>query len=201
MAANGVAANGASPGDRTKVAVLGGGTGGITAAFELTATPELRERYEVTVYELGWRLGGKGASGRNAAVGQRIEEHGLHIWFGFYDNAFRLMRDAYEELGRSPDDPLSSFEEAFVGCDQLSSTTARERAGTPTPSRCPATSCAPAIRASCRPCGRSPPLPATGRWVAGVSCETSRMGSAKPPLRRSSPPSGSPTWRGSWRQI
>ena len=50
-----------------KVAILGGGVGGMTAAFELTATPELRERYDVTVYQLGWRLGGKGASGRNAA--------------------------------------------------------------------------------------------------------------------------------------
>ena len=75
--------------ERTKVAVLGGGVGGMTAAFELTATPELRERFEVTVYQLGWRSGGKGASGRNAAIADRIEEHGLHVWFGFYDNAFR----------------------------------------------------------------------------------------------------------------
>ena len=71
--------------ERTKVAVLGGGAGGMTAAFELTATPELRERFEVTVYQLGWRLGGKGASGRNRGVADRIEEHGLHIWFGFYE--------------------------------------------------------------------------------------------------------------------
>ena len=76
----------------------------IVAAYELTSTPELRERYDVTVYQLGWRLGGKGASGRNAEHGQRIEEHGLHIWFGFYENAFRVMRDAYEELGRQPGD-------------------------------------------------------------------------------------------------
>jgi uncharacterized protein with NAD-binding domain and iron-sulfur cluster len=107
------------PDGRTKVAVLGGGAGGITAAFELTATPELRERFEVTVYQLGWRLGGKGASGRNAAAGNRIEEHGLHIWFGFYDNAFRLMRDAYQELGRPRDAPLATLEDAFKGCDRL----------------------------------------------------------------------------------
>ena len=103
----------------TKVAVLGGGVGGITAAFELTATPELRERFDVTVYQLGWRIGGKGASGRNAAAGDRIEEHGLHVWFGFYDNAFRLMRDAYAELGRPPEAPLATFEDAFKACDQL----------------------------------------------------------------------------------
>jgi len=105
--------------ERTKVAVLGGGVGGMTTAFELTATPQLRERFEVTVYQLGWRVGGKGASGRNAAYGDRIEEHGLHVWFGFYDNAFRLMRDAYQEAGRAPGTPLASFDEAFEGCDQL----------------------------------------------------------------------------------
>ena len=103
----------------TKVAVLGGGVGGMTAAFELTATPELREQYEVTLYQLGWRNGGKGASGRNAAVADRIEEHGLHVWFGFYDNAFRLMRDAYEEAARPRGTPLATFEDAFEGCDEL----------------------------------------------------------------------------------
>ena len=51
---------GAGSGARTRVAVLGGGVGGITAAFELTATPELRERFDVTIYQLGWRIGGKG---------------------------------------------------------------------------------------------------------------------------------------------
>jgi uncharacterized protein with NAD-binding domain and iron-sulfur cluster len=107
------------PTQRTKVAVLGGGVGGMTAAFELTATPELQKRFEVTLYQLGWRNGGKGASGRNADVAERIEEHGLHVWFGFYDNAFRLMRDTYQELGRPPGSPLASFEDAFKGCDKI----------------------------------------------------------------------------------
>ena len=48
---------------KTKVAVLGGGLGAMAAAYELTCTAELRERFEVTVYQQGWRLGGKGASG------------------------------------------------------------------------------------------------------------------------------------------
>ena len=106
-------------GHKSKVAVLGGGVGGMTAAFELTATPELREQFEVTIYQLGWRIGGKGASGRNAQHAERIEEHGLHVWFGFYDNAFRLMRDAYEELGREPGTPLATIDDAFKPCDQL----------------------------------------------------------------------------------
>ncbi len=99
--------------------MLGGGVGGITAAFELTATPELRERFEVTVYQPGWRLGGKCASGRNAAQHDRIEEHGLHVWFGFYDNAFRLMRDAFDELARPSGAPLATFDEAFAPCDRI----------------------------------------------------------------------------------
>ena len=87
---------------RTRVAVLGGGVGALTTAFELTSTPELRARYDVTLYQLGWRLGGKGASGRNREIANRIEEHGLHIWMGLYENAFKVMRETYRELGREP---------------------------------------------------------------------------------------------------
>ncbi len=56
---------------RERIAVLGGGPAAIAAAFELTATPELRDRYEVTIHQPGWRLGGKGASGRERAVADR----------------------------------------------------------------------------------------------------------------------------------
>ena len=104
---------------KQRVAILGGGMASITAAYELTGTPELRERYDVTVYQSGWRLGGKCASGRNAAYGERIEEHGLHIWFGFYENAFRVMRDAYEQLGRDPEAPLATWRDAFKPCEQI----------------------------------------------------------------------------------
>src|SRR5690242_14960702 len=79
----------------TKVAVIGGGCAALSAAFELTR-PELEGRYAVTVYQMGWRLGGKGASGRG--VHGRIEEHGLHLWMGYYENAFRLVRSCYAEL-------------------------------------------------------------------------------------------------------
>jgi uncharacterized protein with NAD-binding domain and iron-sulfur cluster len=102
------------------VAVLGGGPAAIAAAFALTA-PELDGRFDVTVYQPGWRLGGKCASGRNleADKGKRIEEHGLHLWFGFYANAFRVMREAYRELDRPPDHPLATLQDAFKGCNQL----------------------------------------------------------------------------------
>ncbi len=95
-----------------KVAVIGGGCAAMAAAFELTR-PEHQGRYQVTVYQLGWRLGGKGASGRGVA--DRIEEHGLHLWMGFYENAFRLMRECYTELQRDPSRcPISDWREAFI---------------------------------------------------------------------------------------
>jgi len=102
-----------------RIAILGGGAGSLAAAFHLSARPDWRERYDITVYQQGWRLGGKGASGRNAALGQRIEEHGLHIWFGFYANAFALIRAVYEELGRAPDLPLARWDQAFRPHDSV----------------------------------------------------------------------------------
>lgn len=98
---------------KQKIAVLGGGVGAMTAAFALTSTPDWQSKYEVTLYQMGWRVGGKGASGRNAELGQRIEEHGLHIWFGFYENAFKVMQEAYEELARPLGAPLRTWDEAF----------------------------------------------------------------------------------------
>ncbi|HYH99824.1 FAD-dependent oxidoreductase [Hyalangium sp.] len=95
-----------------EIAIVGGGCAGITAAFELTR-PELRGQYRVTVYQLGWRLGGKGASGRGPA--DRIQEHGLHLWMGFYENAFRLIRECYAELKRDPATcRIADWSDAFV---------------------------------------------------------------------------------------
>lgn len=104
---------------KRRVAILGGGGGGISAAMALTATPELRERYQVTVYTPGWRLGGKAASGRDLADHARIEEHGIHVMFGFYTNAFQMIQEAYHEAGRAADAPLATWEEAFTPLDHL----------------------------------------------------------------------------------
>lgn len=98
---------------KQKIAILGGGTAAMTAAFELTAQAGWDQKYDVTVYQLGWRLGGKGASGRNAKNSQRIEEHGLHVWGGFYENAFAVMQRCYAELGRDSTDPLATWQDAF----------------------------------------------------------------------------------------
>jgi uncharacterized protein with NAD-binding domain and iron-sulfur cluster len=91
--------------------VIGGGCASLAAAFELTR-PEHAGRYEVTVYQQGWRLGGKGASGRGPR--DRIEEHGLHLWMGWYENAFRLIRECYAELGRDPETcRIADWRDAF----------------------------------------------------------------------------------------
>ncbi len=109
--------------ERPRIAILGGGVGAISAAFELTNYPGWQENYEITVYTLGWRLGGKGASGRNSGVAYRVEEHGLHVWFGCYQNAFHMMRAVYQELADknlAPNSPLQSCFDAFQPHDRIS---------------------------------------------------------------------------------
>ena len=44
--------------------MLGGGIGSLSTVFSLTQQPDWAERYSITVYQLGWRLGGKAASGQ-----------------------------------------------------------------------------------------------------------------------------------------
>ena len=55
--------------EKKKIAVLGGGPTALAAIYWLTSTPELRAKYEITLYQMGWRLGGKGASGRGKTGG------------------------------------------------------------------------------------------------------------------------------------
>ena len=102
-----------------KVVIVGGGCAGLSAAWELSKWRAAgAPQYEVHVYERSWRLGGKGASGR--AADGRILEHGLHVWLGFYENAFGLMRECYAALPQrrevGPVRPLAHecFDEAFV---------------------------------------------------------------------------------------
>ncbi len=110
-----------------KVAIIGGGCSGIATAFDLTR-PELQGRYQVTVYQQGFRLGGKGASGRGP--GDRIEEHGLHIFMGFYENAFRLIRECYRELGREPGSRFADWDDVFKP-DRLTGVKDDHHDGTP----------------------------------------------------------------------
>ncbi len=103
-----------------RIAIVGGGCASIAAAFELSR-PEHHGKYEITIYQLGWRLGGKGASGRGPAA--RIEEHGFHVWMGCYENAFRLMRECYSEIGRDPRKcRIADWRDAFFPAPFLSVT-------------------------------------------------------------------------------
>ena len=117
---------------KKRIAVIGGGVGAMTAAWSIASDPALRERHEITVYQMGWRLGGKGASGRQRTTpldgaehdaGHRILEHGLHVWAGFYDNAFRSLGACYRELNRlglrDPDAPLGTIQTAFEPLEHL----------------------------------------------------------------------------------
>src|SRR6185436_12961636 len=92
-----------------RIAVLGGGLGGLSTAYEIAAKhPE----YQITVFEMSWRLGGKCASSRNQEVARRNEEHGIHVLFGCYENGFYLIRRVYAQLGldwKSAFEPQSSF--------------------------------------------------------------------------------------------
>lgn len=99
---------------KKKVAVVGGGLGSLSTVYHLMMQPGAKDLYEITVYQAGWRLGGKGASGVNPEMGFRVEEHGVHFWFGFYENAFRMIKNVYAKLARPKDAPLATFEEAFM---------------------------------------------------------------------------------------
>lgn len=109
---------------RKRIAILGGGLGGLSAAFELTSRPGWYEDHAITLYQRGWRLGGKGASGRGA--NGRIEEHGLHCFWGFYDNAFGMLGDCYREIARTTG-PMRTLDDAFK---KLSSVWFIDRVGT-----------------------------------------------------------------------
>ena len=98
-----------------RVAILGGGMAGLATAWRLSEPGWQDELESITVYQRGWRLGGKGASSRGP--NGRIEEHGLHLWLGYYENSFRLLRECYAELDRpatDPDAPIRTWRDAMI---------------------------------------------------------------------------------------
>jgi uncharacterized protein with NAD-binding domain and iron-sulfur cluster len=100
---------------RPRVAILGAGMAGLAAAWRLSEPGWQQELESITVYQRGWRLGGKGASSRGP--NGRIEEHGLHLWLGYYENSFRLLRECYAELDRQSTDPrapIKSWRDAML---------------------------------------------------------------------------------------
>jgi uncharacterized protein with NAD-binding domain and iron-sulfur cluster len=111
---------------RKRIVILGGGIASLVTAFELTNAPDWKQRYHITLYQQGHRLGGKCASSRlhrqyGSGYVERIEEHGLHVFFGFYENAFGVMRRCYEEHEQLPrlagEQKRLTFETAFLPHD------------------------------------------------------------------------------------
>lgn len=99
--------------EKKKIVVIGGGLGAMTAIYNIMKQPNAKDKYEITLYQDGWRVGGKGASGANREKGDRIEEHGIHFWFGFYENGFHMMREVYKGLDRPATSPVATFDDAF----------------------------------------------------------------------------------------
>ncbi len=100
---------------KTRVLILGGGMSALATAHALTDTEERRARYDVHVLAQGHLLGGKGASTRDPdpGFGMRNQEHGIHVFFGFYHNALALMRGVYDEAARPAGVFPRTFDDAF----------------------------------------------------------------------------------------
>ena len=119
-----------APGPKRKIAVLGGGIASLAAAYELTSYDGWRDRYEVTLYQVGWRLGGKTSNGFGPA--DRLQERGIHIFQGWYENAFRMVQDTYAYMAKhelAPESPLPRWTDAFVPDDATLFTERDEQRG------------------------------------------------------------------------
>ena len=100
---------------KERIAILGAGPSALVAAMRLTETKALRDKYDITIYQQGWRVGGKCATGRDLDKHMRLYEHGIHGFLGCYFNALTVMEGAFKELGRNKGHTLPSFEKAFYG--------------------------------------------------------------------------------------
>ena len=109
---------------RRRILILGGGPSGLSTALSLTdpvANPNWRDEYDVTVLQLGWRAGGKGATGRRGEVLQRdgewqlvgdarVEEHGIHLFGNMYINSLRTLNTCLGELQPSAGEPVATMD-------------------------------------------------------------------------------------------
>ncbi|MFT7652082.1 MAG: hypothetical protein ACI9UU_001189 [Candidatus Azotimanducaceae bacterium] len=101
---------------KKRIAIVGGGPSGLATAFYLTQEPGWDQKYDITVYQMGWRVGGKGATGRDPENSHRIEEHGVHVFCRFYLNTWEMMRETYKAAinGEISHLPTNNIAEAFL---------------------------------------------------------------------------------------
>jgi len=108
-----------------RIAIVGAGPSGLATAISLTdpaINPDWRERYEIDIYQMGWRAGGKGATGRNADANDRIEEHGIHLFSNFYFNALRMLSSTVDELEWDEHDKYKTMDEMLLPSHASSAT-------------------------------------------------------------------------------
>ncbi|HTU63752.1 MAG TPA: NAD(P)-binding protein, partial [Polyangiales bacterium] len=80
--------------------ILGAGPAGLATAWELSRknVEHGGGLYDITVYDMSWRPGGKCASGRTDTADRRIVQNGTHYVFGVYRNMFQMLGEAYAIL-------------------------------------------------------------------------------------------------------
>jgi len=98
---------------KKRISIMGAGPAGLAAAWSLTATEELRATNDVTVYQVGWRAGGKCATGRRDP-GDHVEQNCAHYLFGCYDNTFGIIREAYDELAAAGNTTFNDFDKVLL---------------------------------------------------------------------------------------
>lgn len=100
---------------KEKIAILGAGPSALVSAFRITEEKDWKKKYDITIYQQGWRVGGKCATGRDLDKNMRVYEHGIHGFLGCYFNALSVMKTVFDKLKRSDDHPLKDFPTAFHG--------------------------------------------------------------------------------------
>ncbi|GAA4829075.1 NAD(P)-binding protein [Algivirga pacifica] len=101
--------------NKKKIAIIGGGIAGMTTAWELSNQANWKEKYDITIYQMGWRCGGKATTG--VGMEGRIEERGIHMFQGWYENAFRMVKEVYHHIGEqglNPEGAFQTWKDAFV---------------------------------------------------------------------------------------
>ncbi len=110
---------------RPRIAIVGAGPAGLSAALHLTdpvRQPNWRDRYEVHIYQMGWRAGGKGATGRNPHAHERVEEHGIHLFGNFYFNSTRMLAGVLDEVAWDVHDRFRTMHELLLPSQASSGT-------------------------------------------------------------------------------
>lgn len=90
--------------------------GSLAAAWALT-DPAHNGRFDVTIYQRDWLLGGKGASTRDNRHGL-VLEHGVHLLLGFYKQALYLLRNVYTEA-RKVEPRVPRFDDVLLPWDHV----------------------------------------------------------------------------------